>query len=448
MEDLTYERPGAGHLPVEQVRSGPSRAEVAADVAAAIDRVLSRPVLVVGSPPPDGTDLDLLARPEDARAIRHWLEQAGFVAWGHTWARFDSPGPYAVELSTTERWRSGQDDSSWLFHDAEPLPGLHHLLLPSPATTLVLAARSIITRRGRISDKITRRVSQALERDPQAWSVAEERARPVGMLGPLRLLREAHRSGPPTGPWTRAAGLARALFDDGSLRGRARILLAARPRRLRPAVISFSGLDGSGKSTQAGRLQETLREVGVSSQMQWAGFKSGRVFLSFVPFLDRPIGAKRHPERAPDRLIPPAFRHTSTGRQAWALIVVLGNAVHLWRLVLRRRSGNKVLIFDRFSPDTTVKLDLWFHRDRGIDIGWQRRLFTAISPKPDVGYLVDVSTQVAYGRRQEETLEELANMSELYQEQVARFGLQPLDGMRSPDDLCRQVAVTAWRGLR
>ncbi|MDQ3105593.1 MAG: hypothetical protein M3Q87_10355, partial [Actinomycetota bacterium] len=141
--------------------AGSASTSVGADVAAALDQVLAKPVLVVGSPPPHGNDLDLLARPHDHESVRRWLEQAGFVSWRHTWARFDEPGLFAVDLSTTENWWGGRDDASCLFADPRPIPGLRQLVRPGPAAALLLAARSLVARRGNPSDKITRRVAQA-----------------------------------------------------------------------------------------------------------------------------------------------------------------------------------------------------------------------------------------------------------------------------------------------
>jgi thymidylate kinase len=237
------------------------------------------------------------------------------------------------------------------------------------------------------------------------------------------------------------------LLHDGPLGAKATILMGARPRRLRPAIISFSGLDGSGKSTQVGQLRDCLGQLGVSSEVQWAGFKSGKRWRARIPLLDRPTGTDRHSQPSND-LVPTALQSSRFGRQAWAFVVVGLNTAHLWRLVLRRRGDSKVLIFDRFSPDSMVKLDLRFHRLRQIDIRWQRRLFTLISPKPDLGFLVDVPSQVAYSRRQDHTPEELATTCELYHEQVARFDLHRLDGTQAPDALSERVAVAAWRGLR
>jgi len=416
-------------------------------VAVAIDEAVAGPVLVVGSLPPDGRDLDLLAEPDECTAIRSWLEGAGFVPWGHTWARLAEPGGYAVELLTTERWRTRRRDASALFADAVPIAGFRHLVRPGPAGVLLLAARSTVIRRGRVSEKIRRRVSQALTDDPDAWAVAEERARDLGMVGAVRLLHEAYNAGQPLPGGARAVALCGLLLHDGPLAAKVRILASIRPRRVKPAIVSFSGLDGSGKTTQVTRLQDHLRQLGVDSERQWAGFKAGRKLRGALPILDGRLPGQRTHEQ-PDSLVPTRLLNSHLGRQAWAFVVVGGNTLHLWRLVLRRRPGTKLVIFDRFSPDTMVKLDLAFVRKRHIDIPWQRRLFARISPKPDVSFLVDVSSEVAYSRRQEQTPEELATMSELYQEQIARFRLHRLDGTKEPAVLADQVVHTTWRGLQ
>jgi thymidylate kinase len=417
-------------------------------VAAAIDAAVEGPVLVAGAPPPGGRDLDLLAQPHDYAAIRDLMDRAGFVRWRHIWARLDPGNRYAVELWTTKPWRTRSNDASGLFLDAEPIPGFRNLVSPSPATVLLLAARGTVTRRGGLTSKSRNRVTQALQRDPDAWAVAEKRARGLGMVSALHLLRTAYETPGQLSLSARAEGLSRVLFGAGPLEAKLRILAGARPRRVRPAIVSFSGLDGSGKSTQVDQLRDCLGQLGVTSSLQWAGFKTASKLRYAVPILDRPLGARRRESRPLDRLIPTALVDSPAGRHAWVFVVVGFNLAHLWRLVLRRRPGSKVLIFDRFSPDSMVKLDLHFNRTRRIDIRWQRRLFSALSPKPDVGFFVDVTSGVAYSRRQEQTPEELAMMAELYQEQRSRFRLHRVDGTQAAAVLAEGIAATAWSGLR
>ncbi len=419
-----------------------------AEIAAGLDAALTRPVLVVGSLPPEGRDLDLLAREDDAAVLRRRLSSLNFLDWRGTWVRFDPAGsPYAVDLGSAARWGRAQDV---LFEDAEPIPGYRHLVRPAPGTVLVLAARGMVTRRGRVTDKVRRRVAAALEHDPGAWTDAERRARPLGAGGAVTLLRAACAHDAPLAPKRRAAGLMRVASAPGPLPEKLRVLADLRPRHWRPAVVSFSGLDGSGKSTQVSRLAETLGEVGVPASPQWAGFKTGAIARRALPFLDRPLRATPPGEEPPTRdpLLPAALVGRPLPRQAWLTMVVGLNVISLWRYVLKPRPGVKVLVFDRFSPDTAVKLELHYADTRGLDIRWPRWLFRTLAPTPDAGFLVAVPSDVAYERRQDQTPEELAAMARFYDQQQASFGLVRLDGTRPPLEIASEVAPTAWRRLR
>lgn len=425
-----------------------------AHIATAIDAILTAPVLVVGSPPPLGRDLDLLAVGPEYTAITEWLEGAGFLRWRQSWARFSVEGTYGVDLSSAERWASRCFSSTRLLHDAEPIPGFRHLVIPSPSTVLLLAARGMVTRRGLITAKVRARVTKALERDPEAWSSMDELARVVGMSGAARLLRRAYESPGPLPMTARLSGLAGVWLHRGPMVAKAKVFVDARPRYVRPAVVSFSGLDGSGKSTQVRELHTSLVNLGVPTEVQWAGFKTGSSLRRAFPVLERTsvLGASRvqsatNGAAMRDPLVPSACLGSPLGQHLWMYSVVALNTINLWRYVLRPRRGTKVLIFDRFSPDSAVKLDFHYGLNRGLNIIRQRALFKVLSPKPNVGFLVAVPSEVAYARRQDQTPDELTSMARLYDDQVHRFGLQRLDGTRAADKLSRQIAMAVWQGL-
>ncbi len=422
-----------------------------AKTAAAIDAVVDRPVLVVGSPPPGGRDLDLLADAHEYDAIARWLSAAGFQRWRHSWVRLAKEQIYCVDLSSTERWSSGTFEPSHLRDDAEAVPGYAHLVRPGPVTVLLLNARGTVTRRGRITDKVRRRVSAALEREPAAWALAEERAPAAGMVGALHLLRRAYEAEGPLPTSARVTGLGGVLLHAGPARAKAKVLADVRPRTWRPAIVSFSGLDGSGKSTQVAELRSALSRLGVPAEAQWAGFKTGSRLRGALPLLDRPTAAPWRPASSPadrDPLVPAACRDSVLGRHLWSSAVVTLNAISLWQHVLVPRRGTKVVIFDRFSPDSAVKLDMHYVCNRHFAIPRQRRWFARLSPKPDVGFLVSVPSDVAYARRQDQTPEELALMTRLYEDSAARFGLIRLDGTRPVEDLAHQVLASTWQSLR
>jgi thymidylate kinase len=213
--------------------------------------------------------------------------------------------------------------------------------------------------------------------------------------------------------------------------------------------VSFSGLDGSGKSTQATELRDALRRLGISADVQWAGFKTGSRLRATLPVLDRV-----HPGRSPaggevpprDPLVPAAFRDTALGQHLWLGHVVLVNLVALWGHVLRRRRL-EVLIFDRFAPDSALKLELRYRLARRFDTRWASALFAALSPKPDVGFLVQVPSELAYARRHDQEVPELDLMRRLYDEQAARFELTRLDGTLPVEALRAQVLAAVWQAL-
>jgi thymidylate kinase len=232
---------------------------------------------------------------------------------------------------------------------------------------------------------------------------------------------------------------------------------------MRPAVVSFSGLDGSGKSTQVAMLRKTLDQVGVSCTVQWAGFATGWRVQKVLALLARATRRQGRQRAMPGKARPP-LREARPGvgpdpfvpvgwdgalrQQVWVGVVAAVNAVKQWTYVLKPRHGAKVVIFDRFTPDSGVKLDFFYKSERDIDVSWQRTLFNWISPKPDVGFLVAVPGEVAYARAGEWEPEQLATMARLYDQQVRSFGLVRLDGTEPPEDLARQVAFAAWQGMR
>lgn len=170
---------------------------------------------------------------------------------------------------------------------------------------------------------------------------------------------------------------------------------------MNPLIISFSGIDGAGKSTQIQKLREYLaaHDVAVKELTFWdnvvmfprmrAGF-SRRVLQS-----DGNIGT-------PDK---PADRRDKNTQNAPLL---LGRSVlHLFDVVNLRRVTNKakaehsgVVIFDRYIYDQLAALPMqsWWARAFA-------RVLLRIAPKPDLSYVLDADPEVARARKPEYPLE-------------------------------------------
>jgi thymidylate kinase len=162
-------------------------------------------------------------------------------------------------------------------------------------------------------------------------------------------------------------------------------------------LISFSGLDGSGKSTQIQNLIGYLQDRGIAVKTLafWddvvVGTRHREGFVHKVYGSERGIGA-------PDR---PVNRRDKNVRK-WYLnlarhFLYLADAIHL-RLVVRRASQLPIqaIIMDRYIYDELANLPLSNPLTRLFV-----RLIAWLVPRPDIAYLLDADPEAARARKPE-----------------------------------------------
>jgi thymidylate kinase len=177
-----------------------------------------------------------------------------------------------------------------------------------------------------------------------------------------------------------------------------------------PKIISFSGIDGAGKSTQISALKNCLAEHGlrVKSLEFWdhvVVFSHFREFMSYKAFKgDRGIGTPEKPLNRRDKNV------TSLPVTVMRLFFYLADSVKL-RLVLTRMrgSGADVVICDRYIYDELANLPLNRLFARAFV-----RLALGISPQPDAAFLIDADPVAARARKPEYPLEFLRRNRESY----------------------------------
>jgi thymidylate kinase len=165
----------------------------------------------------------------------------------------------------------------------------------------------------------------------------------------------------------------------------------------RPLLISFSGLDGSGKSTQIANLRELLHSRGLTTSLLafWddvvvlSRYREG--FVHKVYGSEKGIGAPDRPVNRRDKNVRKWYLHIA--RHGLYLL----DALHLIRVISRvRRSGSDVVIMDRYIYDELANLPL----SNGITRFFVRML-AALVPKPDVAYILDADPEAARARKPE-----------------------------------------------
>ena len=165
----------------------------------------------------------------------------------------------------------------------------------------------------------------------------------------------------------------------------------------RPFLISFSGLDGSGKSTQIANLREFLHAQGLTTS-QLAFWDDVVVLTRYREgFVHKVYGSEKG-IGAPDK---PVNRRDKNVRK-WYLSVVrhglyLLDALHLVRVVAKARgTRSDVLIMDRYIYDELANLPLSNALTRLFI-----RMIAGFVPTPDVAYILDADPEAARARKPE-----------------------------------------------
>jgi len=167
---------------------------------------------------------------------------------------------------------------------------------------------------------------------------------------------------------------------------------------LAPLLITFSGIDGAGKSTQIEKLREHLTQQGISVRILtfWdnvavlSSMRSG--FSRRVLQSDGNVGSPDKPANRNDK-------NTSSfpllvGRSLLHLLDVS----RLRQIVRRERvtGADGVIIFDRYIYDQLAALPMrhWVARAYA-------RIVLALAPHTDVSYLLDAVPEEARARKPE-----------------------------------------------
>lgn len=186
----------------------------------------------------------------------------------------------------------------------------------------------------------------------------------------------------------------------------------------RPLLISFSGLDGAGKSTQIENLRERLEAAGLKVKLLtfWddvvvlTRYREG--FVHTVYGSEKGVGAPNKPVNRRDKNV-----------RAWYLTIArhalyLLDAMHLRKIVRdAMRSGNDVVMLDRYVYDELANLPLEQPMTQKFV-----RFIEKMAPLPDLAYLLDADPEAAHKRKPEYPVDFMHKCRAAYHRLAALLG--------------------------
>ncbi len=402
-------------------------------VAALVDSTATGRVVVVGSLPPHGRDLDLVVRAPQRPPLERGLLAGGLVRKDSCFALFGDCSAYAVELIVAHEFLP-QDAEDELFAQARPLPGFRSLARPCPGHALLILARLVVDE-GWLSAKRRQRLERILAEDSQAWAIARRSARGWGFSEALAALE-------------RAASTGRPLTLRGRLRSRWPKRALGRPKR--GLLVALSGIDGAGKSSQARWLQQSLIALDAPVEVVWNNLMGENRILGVVAAAPKALlgltgGRRRSMARYDHAASDDGDVVVGALRGPWSLLVTLTGALEQRRAAIPARLRGRTVVFDRSPLDLAVRMQVLYRSATAA----QRRLIFLAAPRPDIAFLLDIAPEVSLRRKHDiwkpAQLEEQAM---LYRALAPRFGAIRLDGQRPAADIAAELACRAWLALR
>src|SRR5580704_12445228 len=200
-------------------------------------------------------------------------------------------------------------------------------------------------------------------------------------------------------------------------------------------MVSFSGIDGAGKSTQIAELEAWLRQSGLRTQLltfwddivvlsQFREFASRKAFRG-----DGGVGSPQNPVNRRDKNV------TTWPVTMMRFGLYLADAVHLrWKVRAARRRDADVVILDRYIYDELANLPL--HRSAAMLF---TRLILKLAPKPDIAYLIDADPVAAQARKPEYPLDFLHTNRQAYLNLARLTGAITVIEPQSVEGMARKI---------
>jgi dTMP kinase len=214
-------------------------------------------------------------------------------------------------------------------------------------------------------------------------------------------------------------------------------------------LIVFTGIDGSGKTTQAKLLVEELQKDGIRASYVWSRW--GPLFLR--PLIDRwknnikrdPGTPKHTADNVKDRK--QKLLRNPVLRWIWLFLFFVDYGLQIFVKVRLSLFKEQFVVCDRMHHDAIV--------DQAVNIGdkrewllgslnsfWMRIFF----PKPEMVMCFDCPEDIAFSRKSDTAnLQYLVDRRKIYLKLAEQYGWIKIDGTSSIEEIAHQIKNKVYR---
>lgn len=200
--------------------------------------------------------------------------------------------------------------------------------------------------------------------------------------------------------------------------------------RSQPAMlVTFSGVDGCGKTTQAKALQSAFDTCHIQTKYVWNRGGSAP-WLRFFTRWTRRQTQTTYKTLSVEKVHSRQQKFRSLWlRWGWAWLTAVELLLrYTWHVALPLLCG-QVVICDRYLYDTLADWAAYFH-EATVEKRWAAKMLRLFSPRPRVAYWLDVPLEIAKDRSIDQVPDDfLLAQRATYQRLTALLGLQRLEGL-------------------
>ncbi|HUT16094.1 MAG TPA: nucleotidyltransferase family protein [Anaerolineae bacterium] len=206
-----------------------------------------------------------------------------------------------------------------------------------------------------------------------------------------------------------------------------RLRLHSQPRML----ITFSGVDGCGKTTQAKALQAAFETCHLEVKYVWSRGGSARLVGLFTRWSKQQAGrANARAAQTTEAKVQSRLRRFRSPwmRWGWSWVIAIELLLKYLRHITLPLLCGRVVIADRYVYDTLADWAAYFS-EPSTEKRLAARMLRTLSPRPQFAYWLDVSPGTARSRSADGMPEDLiAAQSAAYRRLAELYGLRRLDG--------------------